>query len=52
MVVKNAYSKDMSRMIYVSSESRDSNGNLITPLSQHTQFKVPPIILNEDGTPK
>ena len=30
-LVKNAYCKDMSRMIYVSSETRDGNGELISP---------------------
>ena len=42
----------MSKMIYVSSESRDINGSLISPTNPHAQFKVPPTVLNEDGTPK
>lgn len=50
--MKNAYGKDMSRMIYVSAESRDSNGNVVVPANPFQQFKVPPITLNEDGTPK
>ena len=52
VVVKNAYCKDMSRMIYVSSETRDGNGELASPQSFFDQFKSTPITLNEDGTPK
>lgn len=38
VLVKNAYSKDMSRMIYVNCESRDEFGNLTSTSSQQTSF--------------
>jgi len=51
VLVKNAYCKDMSRMIYVSSETRDGNGDLLSPQSFFDQFKAGPLTMQEDGTP-
>jgi hypothetical protein len=51
LLTRNAYCKDMSRMIYVSNyDSRDTGSSLnALPFEW---FKAKPITLNEDGTPK
>ena len=53
LLVKNAYCKDMSNMIYVSNvDPRDPTNPNSSPQNLYEYFKARPISLNEDGTPK
>ena len=52
LLVKNAYCKDMSKMIYVSNvDPRDPANPNSLKQNLYEYFKAKPITLNEDGTP-
>ena len=50
VIQRNAYNKDMSRMIYVKSDYHSSDG-ISSGKGQYDHFKMKSNNINEDGTP-